>query len=144
MSADTITNIIGWIGVTVSYVVSFPQILLLLRTKNSDGVSALTYGLLFLTDVCYLIRAIYIHEPVFIAGKLWASTLVGIQLCLILHYRARSARLAVAARLRAASHLVAESAMTNGHNGHGNGHSNGHNGHKPADELTSRQLYLNL
>ncbi len=147
MSADVVTNAIGWVGVAISYIVSFPQIILMLRTKNSSGISALTYGLLFATDVCYLIRAIYIDEPVFIAGKLWASTIVGIQLCLILHYRARAARLAARQTHLLGSDPVREKSgiLCSGSDPQHNGHTNGHsNGHSTAQELSSRQLYLNL
>jgi uncharacterized protein with PQ loop repeat len=65
----SITEIIGWIGVTLSIFISVPQFMQSFKKKSTEGLSKQTYQLLFLTVLCYLIRAIAIKEPIFIASS---------------------------------------------------------------------------
>ncbi len=64
-----LTEIIGWIGVVTGIIVSLPQLIKSCREKSTQGVSKRTYQLLFLTMVCYLIRAIAIKEMIFIVSN---------------------------------------------------------------------------
>ena len=64
-----ITEIIGWIGVMLSVFISVPQFIQSVKAKSTHGLSKQTYQLLFLTVLCYLIRAIAIKEPIFIASS---------------------------------------------------------------------------
>jgi uncharacterized protein with PQ loop repeat len=64
-----ISEIIGWVGVTLSIFVSVPQFMQSFKKKSTEGLSKQTYQLLFLTVLCYLIRAIAIKEPIFIVSN---------------------------------------------------------------------------
>lgn len=63
------SEIIGWIGVIIGIIVSLPQLIKSCREKSTQGVSKITYQLLFLTMLCYLIRAIAIKETIFIVSN---------------------------------------------------------------------------
>lgn len=65
--------LIGWIGLCFGVLVPLPQIHKILK-KKQDGVSLGTYVLLCLALTCYLIHAIYISSPVFMAAQ-------GLNLC---------------------------------------------------------------
>ena len=64
-----ISEIIGWIGVVLGILVSIPQLIKSIKEKSTKGVSLHAYQLLFLTVLCYLIRAISIREPIFIVSN---------------------------------------------------------------------------
>jgi uncharacterized protein with PQ loop repeat len=64
-----ISEIIGWVGVTLSIFISVPQFMQSFKKKSTEGLSKQTYQLLFLTVLCYLIRAIAIKEPIFIVSN---------------------------------------------------------------------------
>lgn len=66
---DTLSEIIGWVGVVLGVLISVPQLIKSVKEKSTKGVSKQTYQLLFLTIFCYLIRAIAIREPVFIVSN---------------------------------------------------------------------------
>ncbi len=61
--------IIGWIGVGFGLFVAPPQLIKILRSKKTDGISLTTYVFLFLALICYLIHAIYINSTVFIVAQ---------------------------------------------------------------------------
>ena len=63
------SEIIGWLGVMLSMLVSVPQFIQSLKAKSTRGLSKHTYQLLFLTVLCYLVRAIAIQEPIFIVSS---------------------------------------------------------------------------
>lgn len=64
-----ITELIGWAGVIVGITVSVPQLIKSWKEKSTQGISKHTYQLLFLTILCYLIRAIAIKELIFIVSN---------------------------------------------------------------------------
>lgn len=64
-----ISEIIGWLGVVLSILISVPQFIKSAKEKSTKGLSKQTYQLLFLTVLCYLVRAIAIKEPIFIASN---------------------------------------------------------------------------
>lgn len=76
------SEIIGWIGVVLGIFVSVPQLIKSIREKSTKGVSKQVYQLLFLTMLCYLIRAIAIHEPIFIVSNSINLIITGILLYL--------------------------------------------------------------
>jgi len=81
-----ITEIIGWIGVAIGIMVSFPQLIKSYRDKSTQGVSRGTYRLLFLTMLCYLIRAIAIKEVIFIVSNAVNLVITGMVLYLFEKY----------------------------------------------------------
>jgi len=81
-----ITEIIGWIGVTIGIIVSFPQLIKSYREKSTKGVSERSYQLLFLTILCYLIRAIAIKELIFIVSNAVNLVITGMVLYLFKKY----------------------------------------------------------
>lgn len=81
-----ITEIIGWIGVALGILVSVPQLMKSIKEKSVKGVSLQAYQLLFLTVLCYLIRAIAIKEPIFIVSNGVNLILTGIVLYLFKKY----------------------------------------------------------
>ncbi len=81
-----ITELIGWIGVVTGIIVSFPQLIKSYKTKSTEGVSKGTYQLLFLTMLCYLIRAIAIKEVIFIVSNAVNLVITGMVLYLFEKY----------------------------------------------------------
>lgn len=81
-----ISEIIGWIGVVLSILISVPQFIKSLKEKSTKGLSKQTYQLLFLTVLCYLIRAIAIKEPIFIASNAINLVITGAVLYLFKKY----------------------------------------------------------
>jgi uncharacterized protein with PQ loop repeat len=82
-----ITRLISWIGFATGLCISIPQIIKTLRTKNVEGVSALTFVLIEVTALCFLIRSFMIHESALIAYYIMIALASGIQLFLIIKYR---------------------------------------------------------
>jgi uncharacterized protein with PQ loop repeat len=85
-----ITEIIGWIGVITGIIVSFPQLIKSYKEKSTQGVSKNTYQLLFLTMLCYLIRAIAIREVIFIVSNAVNLVITGMVLYLFEKYPSSS------------------------------------------------------
>jgi len=81
-----VSEIIGWVGVTLSIFVSVPQFVQSLKAKSTRGLSKHTYQLLFLTVLCYLVRAIAIQEPIFIASSAINLFITVMVLCLFKIY----------------------------------------------------------
>ena len=81
-----VTEIIGWIGVVLGILVSVPQAIKSIKEKSTKGVSLQAYQLLFLTVLCYLIRAIAIREPIFIVSNAANLIVTGIVLYLFKKY----------------------------------------------------------
>ncbi len=63
------TAIVGFIGLGFGLLVAPPQIIKLLKTKDSKGVSKLTYSFLVITILCYLIHAVGIGDLVFMLSN---------------------------------------------------------------------------
>ena len=82
-----ITVIIGLIGVLFGLFVAPPQILKTLKSKDSKGVSVVTYAVLNLAIICYLIRAIAIKEMVFIMSNSIGLIMNSFMLYLIIKYK---------------------------------------------------------
>ncbi len=62
------TEVIGWVGMVFSMATSVPQFVKTVKDRSTRGLSLLTYQILFVAMACYLVRAIAIREPVFIAS----------------------------------------------------------------------------
>ncbi len=87
-----ISEIIGWIGVVLGILVSIPQLIKSIKEKSTKGVSLHAYQLLFLTVLCYLIRAIAIHEPIFIVSNAVNLVITAVVLYLFKKYPDRGER----------------------------------------------------
>jgi len=61
--------IVGWMGVAFGLLVAPPQLIKIIKTGKTDGISLLTYMALCMALTCYLIYAISIHDPVFITAQ---------------------------------------------------------------------------
>ena len=57
--------VIGWVGVSLGAFIGVPQLIRILRTKSTEGISLGTYIILVLAVSCYLIHAISINSIVF-------------------------------------------------------------------------------
>jgi len=64
-----ITEIIGYLGLAISFLVAPPQIYKIIKTKNVEGISIRTYQILIICMSCYLIHAISIGATVFILSN---------------------------------------------------------------------------
>jgi len=60
---------IGWFGVLFGFFVAPAQLLRILRTGETRGISLCTYIFLLLALTCYLIHAIMIQDPTFIVAQ---------------------------------------------------------------------------
>ena len=59
----------GYVGLVFGIFVPLPQLYRMIKTKKSNDVSTLTYVFLCLAMIGYLIHAIWINAPVFIAAQ---------------------------------------------------------------------------
>lgn len=84
-----ITQVVSLIGFTTGLFISIPQIIKTLKTRNVKGVSALTFVLIEITALCFLVRAITIQEAALIAYYSTILVVSGIQLFLIFKFRQR-------------------------------------------------------
>ena len=66
---DTLPSLIGWLGVCIGVCVNLPQAWRIYKTGQARDVSVWTYRLLLACVLCYLVKAISIHEPVFIVSN---------------------------------------------------------------------------
>ncbi len=82
-----ITKLFSWIGFCAGMLISIPQIIKTLKTKNVQGVSAFTFMLIEITALCFLIRALSIKEYALIAYYTLIFLAGGIQLILIFKFR---------------------------------------------------------
>jgi len=60
---------IGWIGVFFGFFVAPCQLIRILRTRETRGISKVTYLFLCSALICYLIHAINIGDPPFIVAQ---------------------------------------------------------------------------
>lgn len=81
-----VSEVIGWLGVVLSIFISVPQFIKSVKEKSTRGLSKHTYQLLFLTVLCYLVRAIAIKEPIFIASNALNLVVTGAVLYLFKRY----------------------------------------------------------
>lgn len=61
--------IIGWIGVVCGLLVAPPQLIKILKTGKTSGISLLTYIALCAALFCYLLYAISIKDAVFMTAQ---------------------------------------------------------------------------
>lgn len=61
---------IGWLGVAFVMMVSPSQLIRILTTGQTEGISVLTYIFLTLGVTCYLIHAIHIKSVVFTVAQI--------------------------------------------------------------------------
>ena len=61
--------LIGWIGVVFIALVSPPQLIKILQTGATTGISLWTYIFLCLGLICYLIHAVHIKSKVFVVAQ---------------------------------------------------------------------------
>jgi hypothetical protein len=59
-----LSNIFGWLGLAFMVTAAIPQL------RNVDKVSKTTYAMLMAGQTCYLVRAISIHETVWVVSNL--------------------------------------------------------------------------
>jgi len=60
---------IGWLGVAFGLLVAPAQLIKIIRTGKTDGISLVTYIALCLALLCYLLYAICIKDAVFITAQ---------------------------------------------------------------------------
>ena len=61
--------LVGWVGVAFGLFVAPPQLIKIITTGVTSGISNITYIFLCLALVCYLFHAIHIHSKVFITAQ---------------------------------------------------------------------------
>ena len=62
-------NLVGWLGVLFGLFVAPPQLLKIIKMKQCNGISRLTYSALVTALTFYLLHAIYIKSVVFITAQ---------------------------------------------------------------------------
>jgi len=77
------TKIIGWIGFRAGLFIGIPLILKTIKIKSSRGVLVMTFILIEITVLCFLIRSIAIKESALIAYYLFIIVSTTTQLYLI-------------------------------------------------------------
>ena len=82
----------GWVGFGFGFLVAPPQLYRMIKTGKSNDVSLTTYVFLFIMMTGYLIHAIYISAPVFIASQIWGLTLNGVILILLIQRKLKYGR----------------------------------------------------
>lgn len=82
-----ISKLIGWLGFSLGMFISIPQVIKSIRTRSTQGVSKLTYILLLLACVCYIVRAMAIKETIFIVSNAFQIIVAGTMLYLMRKYR---------------------------------------------------------
>lgn len=82
-----ITQWIVWIGFVSGLFIGIPQIIKTIKTRNVEGVSAITFLLIEVTALCFLVRAIAIREYGLIAYYCFILIVGMIQLSLIVKFR---------------------------------------------------------
>jgi len=66
---NNFTLILGSIAVFLSVSCGIPQLFKMIQTGSSDNISPTTYKMLLVAVSFYLVRAIYIHAPIFIISN---------------------------------------------------------------------------
>jgi uncharacterized protein with PQ loop repeat len=82
-----ISKLVGWIGFSFGMFISVPQVIKSIRSKSTEGVSKLTYILLFLACSCYVVRALAIHEMIFIISNAFQIIVASTMLYLMERYK---------------------------------------------------------
>lgn len=82
-----LSKLIGWFGFSFGMFISVPQVIKSMRIKSTEGISKLTYILLFLACVCYVFRAIAIKEMIFIVSNVFQIIVAGTMLYLMKRYK---------------------------------------------------------
>jgi len=84
-----ITQILGWIGVALSFSSTYPQIYKIMKNKSAENVSVHTYVLIFIAVLCYIVRAVRIGATIFIVSNSLNALGLGFMLFLIAKYGKR-------------------------------------------------------
>lgn len=82
-----ISKFIGWIGFSLGMFISVPQVMKSIRMHSTQGVSKLTYILLFFACICYAVRAMAIKEMIFIVSNTFQIIVAGTMLYLMRKYK---------------------------------------------------------
>ena len=83
-----IDTIIGTMGLCLGLFVAPVQLIRIIKTKQIDGISLMTYVFLEGALVCYLVHAIFLNDPIFIiAQSVNLVTNLAILILLIKHRR---------------------------------------------------------
>jgi len=64
-----VNKLVGWLGVLLGFFVAPFQLIKILQTGVTDGISMMTYIFLCLALICYLYEAIRIKSKVFITAQ---------------------------------------------------------------------------
>ena len=78
---------IGWLGVLAGLFVAPFQLIKIIRTGKTDGISIPTYIALCFALLCYLIYAVYIKDAVFITAQSINTAVNGVILILLIRSR---------------------------------------------------------
>ena len=81
------TQVLGWIGVTLSFSSTYPQIYKVFKNKSSENISVHTYILIFIAVLCYIVRAVRIGATIFIVSNCLNACSLELMLFLIYRYR---------------------------------------------------------
>ncbi|KKN27720.1 hypothetical protein LCGC14_0861440 [marine sediment metagenome] len=73
----------GWVGLGFGSLVAPPQLYRMIKTGRSRDVSLTTYIFLFIMMSGYLVHALYISAPVFIAAQIWGLIINGAILAIL-------------------------------------------------------------
>jgi uncharacterized protein with PQ loop repeat len=87
-----LSKLIGWFGFSFGIFVSVPQVIKSIKTKSTQGVSKLTYILLFVACTCYTVRSFAIKEIIFIVSNAFQVVIAVIMLYLMRKYKNADSR----------------------------------------------------
>ena len=79
--------LMGWIGLAVGILIGIPQLVKTIRLQSARDLSSLTYILLLVTCICFLVKSLAIAETVFICYYSFCTVLTLFQLFLIWKFR---------------------------------------------------------
>ena len=78
---------VGWVGVCLGACIGIPQLVRILRTHSTEGISMGTYIILVCAVSCYLYHAVFINSIVFTVTNLANLSVSGTILVLLIRKR---------------------------------------------------------
>ena len=78
---------LGFCGLVLSTVCGFPQLIKIIKYKDSRVISLTKYVLLFVACLCYLIYALSIHDPIFVTSNLIVLAQTSVSMYFIVRFR---------------------------------------------------------
>lgn len=84
------SQVFAYIGLFLSFIVSIPQIIKMIETKDVNGISMGTYVLVILTNACFLVRSIAINETPYTITNILKILTVLVVFYLYYKYRKKS------------------------------------------------------